>query len=299
MKYSKLMANLYHYDKDVRKEISGFSRLEIQEDTLKIGIKLCFSKLECGQIKVYIITQKGVRITGELIREEKMRQRVFTMQMVLTKEKLEEMNVCVNDIKGVMLVFSDTRKYLSMWEKEDIKISNIIIEEKIVMQESISKEEQEEENIYNCEVESLKKEENEKEQEKNENCLKEDCMKEQCVKENCEKEDCVEENCTQLNKGFEKVNLMELRKLPKSAWMLGNNSFLLHGYYNYHFIYLKKEPKRWIIGVPGVYHTMEKKAAEFFGFNQFIPENDEEVKNDCYGFWCRVIEVDNYESINE
>ena len=51
------------------------------------------------------------------------------------------------------------------------------------------------------------------------------------------------------------------------------------------------------LGVPGVYHPQEEKAAESFGFPEFIPAEEldlkltDEEKNDRekFGYWCRDI----------
>ena len=50
--------------------------------------------------------------------------------------------------------------------------------------------------------------------------------------------------------------------LPRENWVYGNNSFLLHGYYNYRHLILAKlenpegEP-RYLLGVPGHYYSNE------------------------------------------
>lgn len=50
---------------------------------------------------------------------------------------------------------------------------------------------------------------------------------------------------------------------------LVRNSFLLHGYYNYHYILLGKYPNKYYIGVPGIMHEQERMAAAMFGFIGF------------------------------
>ena len=54
--------------------------------------------------------------------------------------------------------------------------------------------------------------------------------------------------------------------LPRCEWRVANNSFLLHGYYNYHYLILLEEENQMWLGVPGIYHRKEAKAAEVFGF---------------------------------
>lgn len=61
--------------------------------------------------------------------------------------------------------------------------------------------------------------------------------------------------------------------LPGRYYKLVNNSFLLHGYYNYHHLILTRVRHRngvyYYIGVPGNLYQREKKIAIMFGFEGF------------------------------
>lgn len=61
--------------------------------------------------------------------------------------------------------------------------------------------------------------------------------------------------------------------LSGEAYRAANNSFLLHGYYNYDHLILTKLEKRgeatYYIGVPGNYYEREKQVALMFGFESF------------------------------
>ena len=98
---------------------------------------------------------------------------------------------------------------------------------------------------------------------------------------------------------YEKIQRQDLSRLPRREWRLANNSFLLHGFYNYHhLLYIEDGDKIWI-GVPGIYHEKEKSAANAFGFSEFRRLTDmelelsEEEKNtyDDFGYWCRKVNV--------
>ena len=68
------------------------------------------------------------------------------------------------------------------------------------------------------------------------------------------------------------IELGDLRELPKMYWYLGNNSFLLHGFFNYHYLILGKLPDgKCFLGIPGVYERQERVMASVFGFPGFIP----------------------------
>lgn len=61
--------------------------------------------------------------------------------------------------------------------------------------------------------------------------------------------------------------------LSGEAYRTANNSFLLHGYYNYNHLILARIEKRgevtYYIGVPGNYYEREKQVAVMFGFESF------------------------------
>lgn len=64
----------------------------------------------------------------------------------------------------------------------------------------------------------------------------------------------------------------DIYRLKEEYHVLRNNQFLLHGYYNYHYLILGKknegENVYWL-GVPGIYHEREKMAARMYGFEKF------------------------------
>lgn len=95
------------------------------------------------------------------------------------------------------------------------------------------------------------------------------------------------------------IELRHLRELPKRYWYLGNNSFLLHGFFNYQYLVVGKTGEgQWFLGVPGVYQKQERVMASIFGFPEFVPmasalgesEKDDEPINQ-FGCWFRSIEV--------
>lgn len=94
-----------------------------------------------------------------------------------------------------------------------------------------------------------------------------------------------------------KIQRNDLARLPRCEWKWANNSFLLHGYYNYHHLALIHEGNRFLLGVPGIYHPQEAKAANVFEFTEFIPVRDMEVDltdeegngRDQFGYWCRPV----------
>lgn len=77
--------------------------------------------------------------------------------------------------------------------------------------------------------------------------------------------------------------------LSSSCQHLVNNSFLLHGFYNYRFVILgKRENEEYCLGVPGVYYEREKMVALMFGFEAFECEGGDPKPGD-FGYYLRKV----------
>lgn len=72
---------------------------------------------------------------------------------------------------------------------------------------------------------------------------------------------------------------------------LVNNSFLLHGFYNYRYLILGKEKEtEYYLGVPGVFYEREKMVALMFGFEAFECEGGI-ARPGGFGYYLRKVEL--------
>lgn len=82
--------------------------------------------------------------------------------------------------------------------------------------------------------------------------------------------------------------------LPQKYYRLINNSFLLHGFYNYGHLILAKAMKRgeevFYLGVPGNFYEKERQAAIMFGFESFECKV-EPAQNGAYGYFMIRVEL--------
>lgn len=86
------------------------------------------------------------------------------------------------------------------------------------------------------------------------------------------------------------IKPQDIGLLPREVWVYGNNSFLLHGYYNYRHLILAKlnNPKgrpRYLLGVPGHYFSNEKYMASMFGFPHFVLARRQPEADGRFGYW--------------
>ena len=91
----------------------------------------------------------------------------------------------------------------------------------------------------------------------------------------------------------------DLVVLTNTYQSLAGNSFLLHGYYNYHHIILGKIVKStenikseetFYVGVPGVFHEREKAVAIMFGFESFECASNK-AETGTFGYYMKRVEI--------
>ncbi|MCL2253210.1 MAG: DUF6128 domain-containing protein [Lachnospiraceae bacterium] len=106
----------------------------------------------------------------------------------------------------------------------------------------------------------------------------------------------------QLLKNYKQINPYNDERLyislePKDFVIIGSeyqhlsqNSFLLHGFYNYKHIILGKENNEIYLGVPGVYYEREKMVAMMFGFEAFECEGGN-AENGKFGYYLKKVKI--------
>lgn len=92
----------------------------------------------------------------------------------------------------------------------------------------------------------------------------------------------------------------EIKRFDASEYVLMNNSFLQHAYYNYKYLVLgRRKQKRegqteeivYHIGVPGIYHEREIMMANMFGFEQFLSAKKEQPATGCFGYYMKQVRL--------
>lgn len=82
--------------------------------------------------------------------------------------------------------------------------------------------------------------------------------------------------------------------LTEKYYGMANNSFLLHGYYNYKHLILSRLEKRgniaYYVGVPGNFYEKEKQVALLFGFESFECAKEPARVGD-YGYYMMKVEL--------
>lgn len=86
-----------------------------------------------------------------------------------------------------------------------------------------------------------------------------------------------------------KIEPKNIGLLPMEFWHLGNNSFLVHSFCNYHHLLFAKKQTRtgclYLLMVPGVYNPREKYMARMFGFEYFKCAKRRNARDGEFGYW--------------
>ena len=95
------------------------------------------------------------------------------------------------------------------------------------------------------------------------------------------------------------IHLQDIGRLPRENWTYGNNSFVLHGYYQYRYLILARRYRerrekfqseyQYILGVPGIFKPQEKFMASMFGLPDFKRAVGRREEN--FGFWCGLVKL--------
>lgn len=94
-----------------------------------------------------------------------------------------------------------------------------------------------------------------------------------------------------------RIEPKDLGLLPIDAWVLGNNSFILHSFSVYrHLLFAKKMSREgiyYMVMVPGAYNAREKHMAGMFGFKDFKCSRRRKLRDGDFGYWYIYIDYSN------
>ena len=290
---------LYEYEGNQKKSNVGFVKVEQdgKETTISVhGKGLCGKSNEniscylikldsetgnilfvpTGEIQIGVISCGGsFCYTEELIRAGSGKTEQSVGQLCEKKD----------DICGLGLGDPKETFYVALWNEEmygDLDIAKAVVEvEKCGETETARTGEK-----LTAEVANVEKAEPQQVEDQEQEDIAE-------VQRESDSTDKVEDSRRQIMK----IQRGEISILPRCEWKLANNNFLLHGYYNYRHLVLIDEGNQLKLGVPGIYHEREARAAATFGFPEFIAEADVNVtlepqernENQQFGYWCRQV----------
>lgn len=281
---------LYEYDKGKRVRNVGFVKVEKQMDRCTIHIH--GKGMDFGNertMELYIFYMQGDQCVG--ISQGVIDEGSPVIHYILKFGVKDVGNAEDFDaVAGIILQNRKDRKYAAVWNDMPVDVEHMRLHREMPEISEKTAGETVEETVEGT-VEDVPHETLIEHVEK--------LVAEQETEEIAETEEVeVEEYIPPSTRTYEKIQRQDISRLPRREWKLANNSFLLHGFYNYHhLLYIEEGDHSWI-GVPGIYHEKERTAARAFGFPQFHRVTDADVelsdaeKNtyDDFGYWCRQVD---------
>ena len=309
----RFICYLYEYQEGRRIRNIGFCKVESSEDGCTVSIHgKGWGMNSPRKLSLYLFWRENGKCLGVYQGELGNVSPALNYRLSYTEEDVGSKGR-YDRVEGIILCGENGPRYAAVWTDEAVDISRMEPAEKEEMTEE--KEEQPEEPEEPNEEEPVP-EENEMPDEQEEPAGVSYDVREILPEESREleekepepfyfdeeeedsKPEIAEQECqTTCRFRCTKIQRQDLSRLIRREWQLANNSFLLHGYYNYHHLAFLQEGENLYLGVPGVYSEKERRAAQAFGFPGFVnyeeemldlPEGEKEDRAD-FGYWCRQV----------
>lgn len=313
----RFVTYIYSYEEKKKAGNTGFAKIEIRGDECRLEIHLREVYTKQGACRVYLFREVDGTIEGVSLGEMQLRNGAGDFGVAFRISKIRNTPFHFNDFEGIFLLGEDGRIFMSRWKEgaplqvcaecfhewEEEKAKTAV--EEPVNAEAAAETVQEQKA---AEAADSRKPEDVPAKAASSTVIhfpktEENVTVTELPVRNIFPRYDWEEIWKQLvanhpvstpfsDRGIvcAKIELKDIRELPKRYWYLGNNSFLLHGFFNYHYLVIGKieeeEESRWFIGVPGIYQNQERVMAIIFGFPEFLPEPEE----NRFGYWYRFIE---------
>ena len=273
----RFVTYIYGYDEGQKGSNAGYAKIEIRGVTGKLEIHLSGTGVMNGTGEVYLLKGRQEGLEYYQVGEFNVEDGTGIFRMTFKTFDVAESEMEFEQFVGIGIKDSQGKGYLSFWK--DIKQTEFRKEYFV----QGDRQEQEEQQTNKKELVSMEQPENANQSQDGLEMAEQEALHtlEIPVRNVFPKSnladiwEVMQQNrlSVQINEAVSaiQIELKDLRELPKQYWYLGNNSFLLHGFFNYRYLLLGKLPEgSWFLGVPGVYQKQERVMAAIFGFPGFL-----------------------------
>ena len=322
MDYQRLVSYIYSYPEGVKADNVGFAKALVYQGQFKLNISLRGIKTENPEVfGVYIMVNDGgyrlIKLGEAYIKAGQMEY-----SGVYNPDNIEQSGYAFKDICGLAVAREDARYdcMLSMWKDEDVTPDMLVfagmdsrkqIEAGIIIEEKMRQKEQQETGRIEADrqVVNTEQEQTAVQNDDTESCCDNDGETVEIVSQSsaCN----VQTQPDNIEKLFMRADYIDafdddyfydcmevsperLKDLQLKEISVMDNSFLLHGYYNFRHILFGRvrdnlDNTRYFIGVPGMYCNRERYMASMFGFNNFKKSHRSDYANPYFGYWYQEI----------
>lgn len=272
----RFISYVYIYENGTKGKNVGFIKVELRDTRVQMEIQLRNVGRYQGKVMSYMMlpvdskgNKEGTKSLGIPLWEMDFRYGTVNSVVEVDAEKIAEGAYNFSQIVGVRMNLDESHYLASCWKEN---------EEAVVMCEKLEIWQQEnkiaEDKIKENRVIVGNRSEDKK-------------IPENKVTGENEPKEKAEESKAQVSKY--RIDISEIKKFPKKNWYLCNNSFLIHGYFNYKYLMIKKVKEdgkmKYYLGVPGVYDKAERMMAILFGFPEFEKEQSD------FGYWYCLLDM--------
>lgn len=323
MDYKRLISYIYSYANDERYSNVGFAKALVNQGVLKLSVSIRgFEGNNAAMLGVFIIVEDGgyklIKLGDCLLQNQS-----IEYHQEFDASNLNRSGYTFDDIRGIAVTNPDKSKqmFITMWTDEEVRPSSLISENTLAKsakpqndgtRQVAEKQAAEKAEIdYDRQVVGKAETDNnltsvdrlQTVQEASANAVSEASAN--AVSDASEKmEDSVEKVFFRADyvDAFDddyfydciETSPEKLAGLNLSEKNILENSFLLHGYYNFRHVLFGRvrdnlDNTKYFIGVPGMYCNRERYMASIFGFNNFKKSHRSDYKNPCFGYWYQEI----------
>lgn len=312
----RFVTYIYAYEDGKKGSNTGFAKIEIRGEDCRIEIHMRGVYVRQSICKVHLFRERDGRIESFPIGEMRLSNGNGDFGIMIKEGRIAGSPYGMNHMEGIILLGEDDRIFASRWaegravdvrnenicawQPEESSVSRPILQEQPKRQPTS----QATETSKQSQSETIQAAETPKQSQPENMQATEIPVRNifpgydwQAVWEKLTQDHTVYMPFEDRAAECVQIELKNIRELPNRYWYLGNNSFMLHGFFNYHYLVVGKTGEgRWFIGVPGIYQRQERVMAAIFGFPEFISmmseeKNEENVEPvNRFGCWYRYIE---------
>ena len=264
----RFITYLYEYEKGQKKKNTGFIRVDARKDKVFFQISIRNMKRSRGKGKLYGFFWKG-DLWGVQLAEPSLDSAQMDLRIEQECDNIKESGFALDQMVGMGMLLPEGGYMASCW---DDAVSEAI-----------------ERGDFQTWKKELRMQERERENEANISYTEHVHHKEGRDSVDSRKEEPARTEDEQIEETYDlviyqKMELNEIKNLPSPNWYLCNNRFLVHGFFNYGYLILKKtmeaDVEKAYLGVPGIYEKPEVVMATLFGFTEFqtLPQAVSEAK---------------------
>ena len=304
----RFVSYLYAIENQQKTQNAGFARIEQRMGRNRVEIHLRDGRYSGKRGKVYLYLRKDGILHGFLLGEIEFRGNQADFQFVQDNNNLNETEHTLEQMNGILIRMNEQIAYLSQWDEEVIDLSSFQVweEKQSKPDTTVYKKEEVKEEKVSPEPSLTKADISGAVQPQIQSKIQPQIQSQIQQQVQLSKNESWADKWERMLKTYQTVNesgedngitclkieLKDIRLLPKDFWNIMNNSFLLHGFFNYRYLIFGKIGEKWMLGVPGVFQNQEHVMASLFGFPEFLPQSSAKDQPDGFGYWYRIVNVE-------